>query len=144
MNMSDHISDNTIATLMHTAGIRLSAQRIAIMSYIGNSHLHPSADMIYSNLKAGFPSLSLATVYNTLHTLIEKKLVREIEIDTDVMRYDMVSVPHAHFKCQHCGRITDVPLNDMQSSLPPGFHVDTMDVYYKGICPECHKNEITK
>lgn len=58
------ISDNDIASMMHKAGVRPSVQRIAIMSFVGNSRLHPSAEEIYRHLHEAMPSLSRTTVYN--------------------------------------------------------------------------------
>lgn len=144
MNVKREISENSIASIIHKSGLRLSAQRIAVMSAVGNSALHPSAEEIYKSLHPRMPSLSRATVYNTLHLLCENKLLREIEIEPGVMRYDLaMHEPHAHFRCLSCGRITDVPMQQ-QNTLPPEYTVDSVDVFYKGICPECNnKNKTT-
>ena len=93
------ISDNDIASMMHKAGVRPSVQRIAIMSFVGNSRLHPSAEEIYRHLHEAMPSLSRTTVYNSLHTLAQLSLIRELEIEPGMTRYDLaVQAPHAHFR----------------------------------------------
>ena len=103
------ISDNDIASMMHKAGVRPSVQRIAIMSFVGNSRLHPSAEEIYRHLHEAMPSLSRTTVYNSLHTLAQLSLIRELEIEPGMTRYDLAAqAPHAHFRCRKCGRIIDV------------------------------------
>ena len=141
MNDRPYIPENEIAAMMHKAGIRLSVHRIAILSYVGNSRLHPSVEEIYRHLAPEFPSLSRATVYNSLHVLVDKGLVREIEIEKDMMRYDMESFPHAHFRCRDCGRIIDVPMNLDTSALPHDYCVDSVDVYYKGLCSQCNHTD---
>lgn len=134
------ISDNDIASMMHKAGVRPSVQRIAIMSFVGNSRLHPSAEEIYRHLHEAMPSLSRTTVYNSLHTLAQLSLIRELEIEPGMTRYDLaVQAPHAHFRCRKCGRIIDVPLVVRANESIPGFQVDSVDVFYKGICLDCNR-----
>lgn len=139
--MKEHhtISDTDIASMIHQAGVRPSVQRIAILSYIGNSHKHPSAEEIYRHLHEAMPTLSRTTVYNSLHTLSELNLVRELEIEPGMMRYDLAAqTPHAHFRCRRCGRIMDIPLAAGLEVFLPGCQVDSMDVFYKGVCPDCN------
>lgn len=139
MKLHHTISDNDIASMMHEAGVRPSVQRIAIMSYIGNSRRHPSADEIYRYLQAAMPTLSRTTVYNALHTLAELSLLRELEIESGMTRYDLAAqAPHAHFRCRECGRIFDLPLFSRLEESFPGYKVDSVDVFYKGLCPECN------
>lgn len=45
---------------------RHSKKRDAILSCIRRSHLHPSAEWIYTQLKPEHPDLSLGTVYRNL------------------------------------------------------------------------------
>lgn len=136
-----YFADNELAEMMHKAGIRPSVQRIAILSSVFNTRRHPSADNIFSELSPRFPSLSRTTVYNSLHALCECGLVRELEIDGANMRYDMApQKPHSHFICRRCGRIFDMTMPagiSAASGTHYGFRVDCVDVYYKGICPDC-------
>lgn len=138
MNGQSNISDTEITVMMHRAGLRPSVQRIAILSHIGNARRHPSADEIYRSLRPSLPSLSLTTVYNTLHSLTEKRLARVVEIEPGVTRYDLTAFrPHAHFRCLGCGCIVDVDMNLGAVSLPEGFSLESADVFYKGYCPAC-------
>lgn len=138
MTTDKKFSNSDVATMLHKAGIRPSLQRVAVLSFIGNYRTHPSAEEVYRELSAELPTLSRTTVYNTLHSLVDKKLVREIDIEPTVTRYDLALwEPHGHFKCLLCGRIFDVRLASCDSDLPPGFAVDALDVFYKGVCPEC-------
>lgn len=125
---------------MRAAGMRPSAQRLAILQYLEQFRTHPSADEIYKALRPEFPSMSLTTVYNTLHALVECGLLREVEIEPANLRFDSASTtPHGHFRCRCCGRIFDMPLPDgiMLNNMPGGFAVDSLDLYLKGTCPDC-------
>lgn len=140
-----HFPDDEIIRLMHDAGLRLSAHRMAIMSLVYNNTLHPSAEMVYQKLKPTYATLSRATVYNSLHALAEKGLLRMIDVGNGTMHYDSAaSTAHAHFICRACGRIVDVPLSLTQRVMPEGYSVDAVEVSYKGICPDCNKKCNTK
>jgi len=130
-----------LSQMLHKAGIRPSLHRIAVLEYVATGTRHPSADEIYAALAAEHADLSRTTVYNALHLLTEKGLLRELEIESGCRRYDMAhQKPHSHFMCRRCGRIFDFPMpvltghGQMESK---GFIPDSMDVTYKGVCPEC-------
>lgn len=87
---------------------------------------------------------SLTTVYNSVHTLVEYGLLRELQLEPGVTRYDLAPQPrHAHFVCRRCGRIFDQPWPEgMQLSPTAGFNVDSVDILLKGICPNCKPSDI--
>ncbi len=132
-------SESKLLEMMHGVGIRPSAQRIAILSHIANLKRHPTADEIFSDISSAFPSLSRTTVYNTLHTLVEAKLIRELEIESGNRHYDLAPQPqHGHFVCRNCGKIFDMAIPEgLQPISSPGFSIDSMDIYFKGLCPNC-------
>lgn len=135
-----------LSEMIHRHGVRPSAQRIAILGCVANGHRHPSADEIYTRLVPKFPSLSRTTVYNSLHTLTEAGIIRELEIEASNMRYDLgAQQPHSHFICRECGSITDMEMPSGVSSdrLSTGYTIVSVDVYYKGLCPDCTKNQPT-
>lgn len=135
-----NITENQLIELIHRSGLRPSVQRLAILSYIGNARTHPSADEIYLLLHLEYPTLSRTTVYNSLHALVDAGLVRELEIESGNKHYDLSrQAPHSHFICRKCRRIFDMKLPDnIDKPESEGFIIDTTDVYYKGLCPECN------
>lgn len=132
-------SPSRLIEMMHTAGVRPSVQRMAVLSHIANLRRHPTADEIYTDLAEEFPSMSRTTVYNSLHALTSGQLVKELEIESGNRHYDFaLQPPHGHFICRRCGRITDVEIPDgIELSVTPGFRTDSVDVCFKGICPDC-------
>lgn len=125
--------------MIHSAGVRVSAPRIAIMDYLLSLRTHPAADEIYSALRPGYPSLSRTTVYNSLHTLVKAGLLRLLEIESGVMRYDVArQQPHGHFLCRGCHTLYDIPLPQSLPLTPDGgFTVDSVEYNCKGLCPAC-------
>lgn len=120
-------------------GLKITPQRLAILEYLENNRDHPSAEDIYNALKDRFPSMSFATVYNTLEVLMEKGLVKELGIDSSKKRFDTVVHTHHHFICKKCGRILDVERN-FEISIPPELKdCDIVDfqVVFSGFCPNC-------
>jgi len=96
-------------------------------------------DEIYAALSQQIPSLSKATIYNTLHTLIEAGLVRELNIDLEAQRYDTLLENHGHFRCVSCGKIFNftVDVDHLKVEGLQGFCVDKKDVFFTGLCPDC-------
>ncbi len=122
--------------------IKPSVHRIAIMDYLIQHHTHSSVDSIYSDLKGEMPTLSRMTVYNTLKLLVEQGVLRQLFIDEKQAYYEADMTPHAHFRCNCCGRIYDVPEAPVPMNVPDGFSVTETHLYYRGICKECRqKNE---
>jgi Fur family peroxide stress response transcriptional regulator len=120
-------------------GIRPSFQRLKVLEYLHHCCNHPTAEEIYTELSPEIPSLSLATIYNTLHTFVEASLVRELTFDTDVLRYDSILEDHGHFQCTSCGKIFNftIDLEGIPADGLDGFQVVHKNVYYTGLCPDC-------
>ncbi|NLN69299.1 MAG: transcriptional repressor [Chloroflexi bacterium] len=133
---------STTANLLTRKGIRPSYQRIRIMAYLNQSERHPTVEDIFAALSLEIPSLSKATVYNTLHTLIEAGLVRVLNIEHDAQRYDPILENHGHFRCERCGQIFnfDIDMGQINTAGLQGFQIEKKDVYFSGLCPECQKN----
>ncbi len=139
MTESEIYTETRLVEMMHNAGVRPSVQRVAILSHIANLRKHPTADEIFNDLKAAYPTMSRTTVYNSVHVLMDAGLVKELEIESGNMHYDLAPQPrHSHFMCRRCRRIFDMAMPAvMPDAVSGGFSVDTVDLYFKGLCPEC-------
>ena len=92
-------------------------------------------------LKVEFPSLSLATVYNTLDVLAKAGELREIRIKPDKRNFDPDPVPHSHFLCRVCSSVSDLDAGVMNDPVPQeinGYILEGYTLNYYGVCPECH------
>jgi len=98
-----------VVEILRSRGIQPSAQRIVVARYVLFTDEHPSADKVWARVRAGFPMISRATVYNTLNLLVEKGLLRELHLAPDSIVFDPHVEAHHHFIDDASGRIYDVP-----------------------------------
>ena len=85
---------------------RFSQQRERIYQTVLESRAHPTAEMVYQQLKPEMPRLSLGTVYRNLQQMAREG--RLTELDGPVTRFDAVTRPHTHFRCRACGAVLDL------------------------------------
>lgn len=137
--------ENQLTEVLHKSGMRLTPQRIAICELLTNTDDHPTAQEIYERLKTQYPSLSLATVYNTLDMLVGVGLVNALgSIGDDTVHFDGNTTPHINLACQECHRIFDVEsecVSELNSEIvhKSGFDIRGSRILYFGICPDCRK-----
>ena len=81
-------------------GIKPSIQRIEILEYLMDNRIHPNVEAIYSELVDKMPTLSKATVYNTLDLFAKNGLTNRLFIEPNEVRYDIRTDIHGHFKCE--------------------------------------------
>ncbi len=136
-----------LTTGLKRAGLHLTHQRAAICQFLAESKEHPSAQMIYDSLAPQFASLSLATVYNTLETLVSLGLVNELgSVGEDGVRYDADTTPHVNLACICCEKVIDLPSRHVQNlekevSRSSGYEILGARVLYYGLCPDCQKEK---
>jgi Fur family peroxide stress response transcriptional regulator len=120
-------------------GIRPSYQRVRILSLLHQREGHPTADEIFQALILEIPTLSRATVYNTLHAFMKAGILQAIHTNGGEARYDAILASHGHFICDNCGSITNFPIDiDRYLSDELGrYEIKARNVYFNGICPEC-------
>ena len=124
--------------------LRHSHQRDRIYQCMLETREHPSAEMIYTNLKDEMPGLSLGTVYRNLKLLEELGKVRRVTSHQGIDRYDAICEDHVHFICQRCGRVQDIEGVDRKRiygsiSLEDGFTFARLDLIIRGLCPDCSR-----
>jgi len=128
-------------------GLKLTPQRLSILAYLEGNKDHPTAEDIYKKVSKKFPTMSLATVYNTLDMLKQKGKLAEITIDPDKRHFDPNLQKHHHLICSVCKRIADVEL-EFNLALPKeamqDFQITGNHVEFYGICPECRNMKEVK
>ncbi len=129
----------SIADTLTENNIRPSFQRIKVLEYLINNQHHPNVDQIYKDLQSEVPTLSKATIYNTLNLFVKADLVKVLTIEDKETRYDIVTETHGHFKCEECGTIFnfEVDFDLLAADELAGFKVIDKNVYFKGICLKC-------
>lgn len=121
--------------ILEEHGIQPTAQRVAVAEYVLQTTQHPSADQVWAGVQESFPTISRATVYNTLNLFVEKGLLRELHLAPDSVLFDPNMNRHHHFIDEDTGRIYDIPWNQVEvnSGKPlPGFEVRDYQVVMRG------------
>jgi Fur family peroxide stress response transcriptional regulator len=90
-------------------GFKATPQRLIIADVLRGLGKHLSSEQVFRRVRKRLPGISRATVYNTLHTLAECGMVRELKADSGKAIYDGNPEPHHHFVCERTGKIYDVP-----------------------------------
>jgi Fur family peroxide stress response transcriptional regulator len=144
MNMHPASSDASIIEALRNKGYKATSQRIAICRFALRSRDHPSAQRIYRAVKLVHPTVSLATVYKTLHVLKELRLIQELAFSEGETRFDPYVKPHANLVCRGCGNISDVEdrvTRDMVARVAARARFtligQRLDIY--GICERCSR-----
>jgi Fur family peroxide stress response transcriptional regulator len=106
--MSDiHDLNSSIIKAFRGKGYKATPQRLAISRFALCCRDHPTAKMIYSQIKKEYPTVSLATVYATLLILKEVGLLQEMNLPQSKARFDPDMQPHVHLVCLQCDSIID-------------------------------------
>ncbi|KJS17551.1 MAG: Fur family transcriptional regulator [Peptococcaceae bacterium BRH_c4b] len=125
-------------------GLKVTPQRLAILQFLEGNTSHPTAEDIYRELKPQFPSLSLATVYNTLEALAGGGELQEVRITSNRRHFDPNPVPHCHFLCQNCDAIYDLEMWPEELRVPceiDGNLILNSTLYLYGTCSRCRANQ---
>lgn len=77
------------------AGLKMTEQRRVILRVLHGSDDHPSVEVVYQRAKESDPTISIATVYRTLHLLDEMNLVKRHDFRENYSRFE-VNVEHHH------------------------------------------------
>ena len=99
--------------LLKQAKLKATPQRLCVLKILSN-HAHPTIDELYKQIKTEYPSISLATVYKNLNTLINENLVVEVNSPNQKAKYDIYEHPHIHLVCSNCGNVQDINASDAQ------------------------------
>ena len=131
------------------AGLKLTPQRIAIVRQFSGDASHPTAQDLFERLRPAFPSMSFATVYNTLDALARAGMVGIVRLPGkrgDAARFDPNCDPHHHAVCDTCGAVIDIAAGSLAPSpgatrklrrAAPGFSVRAVERIYRGLCARC-------
>ncbi|MDW8001776.1 MAG: transcriptional repressor [Deltaproteobacteria bacterium] len=118
----------------------MTPQRMAILEYLKDNKEHPSALDVFRAVSMKFPTISFATVYNTLEMLKKRGLLHELTVDPQRKRFDPSTTPHSHAVCTKCGKVFDITTEisfSLPSTLPEGFQVERVQIDLYGICQSC-------
>jgi Fur family peroxide stress response transcriptional regulator len=126
-------------------GCRLTPQRLAMLRILSKSEGHPSAEQIFEQLRADYPTTSLATIYKTLSLLKNMGEVFEVAFASMGSHYDgNKPYPHPHLICTKCGRILDLEFGPVagisqEIARQTGYKITHQQLNFFGLCPQCQQ-----
>lgn len=126
-----------LAQRLATSGLRATPQREVVYSVLLKKRDHPTADEVFARVKSEMPSISLATVYNCLETLVQCDLVRTVNFERGPTRYCPNLHPHAHFHDEQTGETHDIDLPaeliaKVNAVLPDGYDAKSVEIIFRG------------
>lgn len=128
------------------AALKYSRQRESIKEFLMTRTDHPTADMVYENMKLIYPNISLGTVYRNLSLLSDLGEIKKLSSFGGADRFDGRTEPHCHFMCTDCGCVIDLETENMQDILKSaGEHfngkITDCSARFFGVCEDCMKRE---
>jgi Fe2+ or Zn2+ uptake regulation protein len=135
-------SPEELAELFRSTGRKVTAQRLCIFRALQDDETHPSAEAVHAVVSREMETVSLKTVYQTLHDLAELGEITSLDVGTGMTRFDPnVDDPHHHLVCRRCGSVRDLVVTFPELRIPDGaglgFEVGSAEIVFRGLCPEC-------
>lgn len=113
-----------------------------IYDIISASMEHLTVEQLFQQVRAKYPKVVLATIYNNVNKLCETGFIRRISIEGMPDRYDRIK-RHDHLVCRRCGRLADISFDDLTAPLRQALGMDFLyyDLKVVYLCPACRKKE---
>lgn len=122
--------------------LKYSRQREVIKNFLCTRKDHPTADVVYMNVRQQYPNISLGTVYRNLTLLSDMGEIRRLRIGDGVDHFDADTSPHNHFLCTQCGNVIDLEMENIDyiaELAEKNFNgrIDGYTTYFHGLCENC-------
>ena len=131
------LNADTLAQKLADSGLRSTPQREVVYNVLLKKRDHPTADEVFARVKSELPTISLATVYNCLETLVQCDLVRAVNFERGPTHYCPNLRPHAHFHDEQTGKTHDIDLppallEKVSAVLPRGYDAKSVEIIFRG------------
>lgn len=120
----------------------LTRQREVVLEVIRDSHEHLTASEVFAEAKSRLPTISFATVYNSLRFLKEAGHIAEIQFGNGASRFDRMTAKHDHAICTLCGKLVDIEMEHPAELIERAakyskFKPESLEFTLRGLCPDC-------
>ncbi|MCK9472161.1 Fur family transcriptional regulator [Sulfurimonas sp.] len=122
--------------------LKVTPQRLGMLSiidYVG----HITIEELFANIRKDFCSISIATLYKNINSMVEVKILKEIKISNSKSKYEILKNEHSHMVCKKCEKLEDLNLcldiTIENASKKSGYIFDENALVLFGICPECQR-----
>ncbi len=122
--------------------VKYSRQRQLIYNFLMSRRDHPTADMVYQNVRQEHPNISLGTVYRNLTLLADRGDIQRLQVGDGVDRFDADTSWHSHFFCSECGCVTDLRIDYLDDTLARtrqefDGRIERQTICFYGVCGRC-------
>ena len=123
-----------------------SRQREEIVHFLQTRKDHPTAEVVYENVRMVYPKISLGTVYRNLTLLSDTGEILRLRLGDGVDHFDADTSEHYHVLCNGCGIVEDLDMKGKKLSidtsiLPYDGTITGHIIYFKGICKNCNQKD---
>src|SRR5690606_27568400 len=133
----------TVEEIKHkisAGGLKFTHQRMVIYQAVEEADDHPTAERVYEYIKDSNPTISLGTVYMSLHACVPHRIIQMFVDNNGVMRFDSILETHSHLYCKKTNEIRDYRNEELESLLKGffekheihGFEVDEISIVIRG------------
>ncbi len=122
----------------------LTKQREVVLQVIRDVKEHLTANEVFDRAKQLLPTISFATVYNSLRFLKDAGHIGEISFGNGASRFDALTSRHDHAICTNCGKLVDMEI-ELPSEIVKlatkfsKFKLESIELTLRGLCPDCNK-----
>jgi Fe2+ or Zn2+ uptake regulation protein len=122
----------------------LTRQREVVLKVIRQAEGHLTANDVFAEAKRQLPTISFATVYNSLRYLKDAGHIAEIQFGNGASRFDRTTHRHDHAICTVCGKLVDIEMNIpgkiiKRAAKYTKFKPESIEFTLRGKCPDCNK-----
>jgi Fur family transcriptional regulator, peroxide stress response regulator len=123
----------------------LTRQRSVVLEVVRASEEHLTASEVYEAARKLLPSISYATVYNSLRYLKDAGLLGEITFGNAASRFDRETARHDHAICSSCGKLVDLDIPQTVELMRVAarasrFKPESIRLTLVGLCPDCRSD----
>ncbi len=131
--------------------LKYSRQRQVIKDFLMTRKDHPTADVVYMNVRHEYPNISLGTVYRNLSLLADLGEIKRLRVGDGVDHFDADISDHYHFVCTECRSVIDIMADGLERIIETvetantGFDGEIIGhvTYFYGVCGDCRKKTLS-
>ena len=139
--------DDETAAILRRSGQKVTPQRLMVLTALRHRDGHATAGEIFQQVRAAYPYVDISTVYRTLASLKELRLVTETDMGAGDLHYEWATpTPHHHLICQQCRQVMELDhryMAELGARLEDayGFTANLDHFAIFGVCRECRSTD---